>query len=358
VERPPVNVTISDGDRRAFHNINVTVEGVNDPPEWGDYNDILVTHEIPGYTQKKYYIGENITFSVEPCLDVDGDELTYLWSYGDDTTEITGIDVISANFSFDAPGTFNVTLAVSDPEPAVISQFVEITVAEDFDGDGMDDLWELEFDLDILSAFDANRDNDKDGYSNLEEFRAGTGMDPKTADAEKHPDYVPPPDDNDTVDDDDADDDDNDDLDDTPEDDSSGKDSGSGLGLYLWIIIPIMIVVGIVLGFVVFFVLIKKRKKEPQIQEEYGVEGELASGETLDDSRMTPKETPASDTAVDPAEYGVEEEVSTVDDAMDTSLPLCGKCGGSAGYYQEYDCYWCEPCQDYVYPQETGEGSS
>ncbi len=352
VARDMVNVTISDGDRRAFHNINVTVEGVNDSPEWGDYNDILVTHEIPGYTQKTFYVGESITFSVEPCLDVDGDELTYLWSYGDDTTETTGIDLVSANFSFDAPGAYNVTLTVSDPEPAVISQFVEITVAVDFDGDGMNDLWELDYGLDILSAFDANRDDDNDGYTNLEEFKAGTDMDPTTADAEKHPDYVPLPDENETVDDD-EDDDEDDDLDDTPDNDSSGKDSGAGLGSYLWIIITIIIFFLLVVLFVLFIVLRKKRKDGSQIQKEYGKEAELPPGEALDMDRMAPEETPPPDITVDSAEEGVVEEISAVDDATDASLPLCGKCGGSAGYYSEYDCYWCEPCQDYVYPHET-----
>ena len=352
-----VNVTVSDGDRRAFHNINVTVTGVNDPPEWGNYNDILVTHEIPGYTQNKYFIGENITFSVDPCVDVDGDELTYLWSYDDeDETDIAGVDVISANFKFDAPGVYNVTLSVSDPVPATISQFVEITVAEDFDGDGMDDLWELAYDLDILSAFDANRDKDEDGYTNLEEFKAGTDMDPTISDAEKHPDYVPTPDNNETVDDDHEDDDDNDDLDDTPGDDSSGKDSGASLGSYLWIIITIIMIVLFVVLFVIFVVLRKKRKEEPHIQKEYGVEGEIPPGETRDISRIAPEETAPPDNAVDPVEERIEEDVSAVDHAADTSLPVCAKCGGSAGYYLEYDCYWCGACQDYVYLEGTSNG--
>jgi len=346
-----VNVTIWDGDRSAFHEINVTVEGVNDPPEWGDYNDILVSHEIPGYTHKNYFIGENITFSVDPCIDVDGDELTYFWNYGDDDTEIKGIDVNLANFLFDAPGIFNITLSVSDPAEATISQFVEITVAVDFDGDGMDDLWELGYNLDILSAFDGNRDEDKDGYTNLEEFKAGTDMDPTIADAEKHPDYVPPPDDNDTVDDD-EDNEDNDEIDDTPGDDTPGKESNADRGLYLWIVIPIIILVMIIAAFVIFTVLRKKRKEEPQIQEQEGKEDDPAPGEAQDPHGMIAKKTAAPDSGVSSAEKGTEEHGTAVDETKDKSSPSCGKCGGSAGYYPEYDCYWCEPCQDYVFPSD------
>ena len=345
-----VNVSIWDGDRSVFHNINVTVTGANDPPEWGDYNDILVTHEIPGYTHKNYFIGENITFSVDPCMDVDGDELMYLWSYGDEEMEIKGIDVISANFLFDAPGIFNITLTVSDPEPVTISQFVEITVAADFDGDGMDDSWELRYGLDILSTSDAHRDDDKDGYTNLEEFKAGTDMDPMVADSEKHPDYVPPHDDNETVDEDDEEDDENDELDDKTGGSSSGKESSSDYGLILWIVIPIILLAIIVTALVLFAVLRKKRKGDAQIPEEKGEESEKVRVETPDIYGMTAKETKLKDNSVDSIDEGIEVHGSLKDDNSDTSLPLCGKCGGSAGYYQEYDCHWCEPCQDYVFP--------
>ena len=340
-----VNVTVSDGEGRTYHNINVTVTGVNDPPEWGDYNDILVTHEDPSNMQVNYFIGENITFSVEPCIDVDGDELTYLWSAGDEENEITGVDVITANFSFDAPGIFNIKLSVSDPEPTTISQFAEITVADDFDRDGMEDLWELAHGLDILSRFDANKDQDDDGYTNLEEFKAGTDMDPTTADAEKHPDYVPPRDDNETVDDDEDDDEDEDDE--PGNNDSSGKESGSGPGDYLWIIIPIIIIAMIVTVFIILVVKRKRRKEEPQIPGEGGKEDEAPPGGAEDIYGTAAKESASPDIVADV----VKEDVGMEGGDADTDLPVCPSCSGSAAYYPEYDCYWCLACQDYVYPQ-------
>ncbi len=346
-----VNISIWDGDRSVFHDINVTVTGVNDPPEWGDYNFILVSHEIPGYTHKNYYIGENITFSVDPCMDVDGDELTYLWSYGVEEREKVGVDLTSAFFLFDASGIFNITLTVSDPTETTISQFVEITVAADFDGDGMDDSWEIAFGLDILSGSDAYRDDDKDGYTNLEEFKAGTDMDPKTADAEKHPDYVPPPNENDTiVDDEQENDDEDDDLDDTTGGSSSGKGSSTDLGLILWIVIPIILIAIIITSLVLFVVSRKKRREEPKIPPEEGKKDPGVNEESKEILGKTPKESEASDTSADSKVGEIEEAGSPEDDTKDTGLPLCGKCGASAGYYNEYDCYWCEPCQDYVFP--------
>jgi len=32
-------------------------------------------------------------------------------------------------------------------------------------------------------------------------------------------------------------------------------------------------------------------------------------------------------------------------------VPKCDKCGKASEYYADYDCYWCEDCQDYVYAE-------
>jgi len=32
--------------------------------------------------------------------------------------------------------------------------------------------------------------------------------------------------------------------------------------------------------------------------------------------------------------------------------PICPTCGQVANYYPEYECYWCDMCQNYVYPEE------
>ncbi len=60
-------------------------------------------------------------------------------------------------------------------------------VMPDTDGDGMHDIWEANYQLDPDDASDAANDDDGDGYSNIEEFRAGTI--PQWN--QSHPDSVP-----------------------------------------------------------------------------------------------------------------------------------------------------------------------
>lgn len=59
-------------------------------------------------------------------------------------------------------------------------------VVVDADGDGMPDDWEKRYGLNPDDAGDANLDKDGDGFTNLEEYQAGT--DPTNA--KSHPDYL------------------------------------------------------------------------------------------------------------------------------------------------------------------------
>ena len=38
--------------------------------------------------------------------------------------------------------------------------------------------------------------------------------------------------------------------------------------------------------------------------------------------------------------------------------PVCPGCGAASVFYSEYSCYWCEPCQDYVYLEGQEPGAS
>ncbi|MCR5413175.1 MAG: hypothetical protein K6F50_00415 [Kiritimatiellae bacterium] len=57
---------------------------------------------------------------------------------------------------------------------------------EDHDSDGMPDDWENKYGFNPLDSSDADLDPDDDGFTNLEEFQAGTN--PK--DGKSHPDYL------------------------------------------------------------------------------------------------------------------------------------------------------------------------
>jgi len=62
----------------------------------------------------------------------------------------------------------------------------EAVVVIDADGDGMADDWEKRYGLNPANAADADADADKDGFTNLEEYKAKT--DP--TDPKDHPDYL------------------------------------------------------------------------------------------------------------------------------------------------------------------------
>jgi hypothetical protein len=55
----------------------------------------------------------------------------------------------------------------------------------DSDHDGMPDEWEIKHSLNPRDASDANADNDRDGYTNIEEFLNGT--DPTKPDSLQNP---------------------------------------------------------------------------------------------------------------------------------------------------------------------------
>jgi len=56
----------------------------------------------------------------------------------------------------------------------VNSTTVQLTVLPDFDGDGMADLWEIQYGFNTNSLADSLLDSDGDGMSNRDEYVAGT----------------------------------------------------------------------------------------------------------------------------------------------------------------------------------------
>lgn len=64
-------------------------------------------------------------------------------------------------------------------------QLTEKVVVLDADGDGLPDEWERKYGLNTADQADAEGDFDKDGFTNIEEFKASTNP----ADVNDHPDY-------------------------------------------------------------------------------------------------------------------------------------------------------------------------
>src|SRR5690606_9906789 len=73
-----------------------------------------------------------------------------------------------------------VTLKAQSTEHIVTQEIALVVQAEDADGDGMPDGWEVRFGIDPTQN-DANEDPDGDGFTNHEEFVAGSDpLDPNS----------------------------------------------------------------------------------------------------------------------------------------------------------------------------------
>ncbi len=114
----------------------------------------------------------------------DKEIIKYIWTfkYNGSTHRLTGKEV-ETDFAFEEPGEYRVHLKVVDTINNSDTDTLILNVLRDSDNDGMPDTWEQEYNLDPMSGSDASEDADKDGYSNLEEYEAGT--DPQ--DAASHP---------------------------------------------------------------------------------------------------------------------------------------------------------------------------
>jgi hypothetical protein len=227
-----VRITVKDEDGAA-DTVLVTYEIVNtnDPPEKPRirYDESVIR-----------YPGNDIRFWAEDAEDPDGDELVFTWDFGDGTPKVQGDEVIH-NFSMFR--NFLVTLRVTDPYGAEAVVETTIVIVErpviedpnkDTDGDGMPDTYEIENGLD-MNVNDSFLDADKDGWTNYEEYKAGT-----------HP--LQPSD--------------------HPEDVSQADE-----GISLVLIIILIVAAVLVIGAVIFFLFVLTSKPKPMVQQQmYGAE--------------------------------------------------------------------------------------
>lgn len=69
-------------------------------------------------------VGENITFNASGTIDIDGDDLTYEWDFGDENTS----NEITVTHNYTAKGTYQVTLTVTDDKGNSDTEKITITV--------------------------------------------------------------------------------------------------------------------------------------------------------------------------------------------------------------------------------------
>jgi len=168
--------------------IRVVVADVNDPP-----SDPVI--DSPENNENIDMGPKGVRFTAGIVTDPDvGDEVQYMWDFGDGGTA----GGKTAKHVYDYSGMFNITLSVTDgkvqrPVSTTIRIYVERNETmwdndgdtipdnqdDDDDNDGIPDDWENaypRYDLDPMNASDAQADNDGDGYTNLQEYEAGTDL--------------------------------------------------------------------------------------------------------------------------------------------------------------------------------------
>lgn len=90
------------------------------------------------------------------------------------TPEGATSSLVISNVTSASGGRYSVQITNRAPAGSVISADATLLVLPDTDGDGMEDGWEGRFGLSSTNPNDARLDADGDGYSNLDEYQAGT----------------------------------------------------------------------------------------------------------------------------------------------------------------------------------------
>jgi PKD repeat protein len=140
-----------------FFEINIKSSGLKGP-----FNTAPVAESGGPYAGN---VGEPTSFNGSESFDPDGDELTYKWDFGDGETGSGE----TPDHTYDAPGTYNVTLTVSDGALFSISKTtikIGEVLTDDYDQDGTPD--------------SEDDDDDNDGLNDEKEEEIGS--DPKNPD--------------------------------------------------------------------------------------------------------------------------------------------------------------------------------
>lgn len=107
------------------------------------------------------YNSENITVPINPIVDATG--VVTITVQVINESGVINIETFYLTFYKDIP------MPIDTDGDGIVD-----TIDEDDDNDGMSDDYELAYGLDPLNELDANTDADSDGYTNLQEYQAGT----------------------------------------------------------------------------------------------------------------------------------------------------------------------------------------
>jgi len=159
------------------------------------------------------------------------------------------------------------------------------------------------------------------------------------------------------------------DDDDTPGGGDPGGIDGEKGSQTLLIILGLIALVVVAIIVIVFVVVLRKRRKnEPEdvvTDTEEGGEALIPlPPERVQTAAGTPpvvseslQSQPLSSLEVAPA--GIAAPMATQIPQVETPVgaaPVCAGCGLPSLYYPDYECFWCDKCQEYVYP--TSEATS
>jgi PKD repeat protein len=177
-----VNITVSDLSLGSDFGIcRIIIENVNDIP--------VAENVYPEVDEGNL----TVRFTTGEAFDEDGDDITYVWDFGDGTDPVEGKDLRILEHTYPRGGSYTVTLVVSDgdsysEEVTALLSLVGPDPDPDLDDDGIDDAWERLYGLDPTDPEDALIDTDGDGLTNLEEFTLskslGWNLNPRNPDSD------------------------------------------------------------------------------------------------------------------------------------------------------------------------------
>ena len=133
--------------------------------------------------------------------------------------------------------------------------------------------------------------------------------------------------------------------DDDTDDDTSEQSATTSSQLPFWITIP-LIIFALIVGVLIVLIIIKRKRKNILF---------VPDTETTDKAERAATLTPVRETHRKVVRRRVVTKI-VKRRMLDVPSLICPTCDQFAQYYAEYECFWCEGCQDYVSPEEKSTG--